>query len=146
MRLWSIDPGWLDRQGFLGLWRETVMAINVLSGKRDGYKNHPQLDRFKQTDNPMAYLSSYAWPLVFEGRGRDYNLNEKYIVANWDSSLALPVTRGQVDYEIQHLLKKLEVRDIECYNYLKRRTNCISVHPLFYVVENNNIEEWERAK
>ena len=41
MRLWSLSPKYLDRQGLLAVWREALLAKKVLEGKTKGYKNHP---------------------------------------------------------------------------------------------------------
>ena len=46
MRLWSLHPKYLDSQGLVALWRETLLAQVVLRGQTRGYRNHPQLDRF----------------------------------------------------------------------------------------------------
>ena len=48
MRLWSIHPQYLDAVGLVALWREGLLAQKVLVGKTKGYKNHPQLERFKK--------------------------------------------------------------------------------------------------
>ena len=47
MRLWSIHPKYLDSKGLIACWREGLLAQKVLLGETKGYKNHPQLDRFK---------------------------------------------------------------------------------------------------
>ena len=52
MRLWSIHPQYLDTKGLVALWREALLAQNVLHGNTKGYKNHPQLLRFKGISNP----------------------------------------------------------------------------------------------
>lgn len=57
MRLWSIHPQYLDAKGLLALWREALLAKHVLEGSTKGYKNHPQLIRFKETDNPIGFIS-----------------------------------------------------------------------------------------
>jgi len=59
MRLWSIHPQYLDAKGLVALWRESLLAQNVLLGKTKGYKNHPQLMRFKITNNQSAAFSSF---------------------------------------------------------------------------------------
>jgi hypothetical protein len=41
MRIWSIHPKYLDAKGLVALWRETILAKNVLEEKTNGYKNHP---------------------------------------------------------------------------------------------------------
>jgi len=38
MRLWSIHPSYLDRQGLLAVWREGLLALKVLKGETIGYK------------------------------------------------------------------------------------------------------------
>ena len=52
MRLWSLHPQYLDPQGLVALWREGLLARKVLLGDTQGYRNHPQLDRFKACDTP----------------------------------------------------------------------------------------------
>ena len=47
MRLWTIHPRYLDRQGLTGLWREALLAQAVLAGLTRGYRSHPQLLRFR---------------------------------------------------------------------------------------------------
>ena len=43
MRLWSLHPSLMDTKGLVALWRESLLAKNVLENKIKGYKNHPQL-------------------------------------------------------------------------------------------------------
>jgi hypothetical protein len=59
MRIWSIHPKYLDTKGLVALWRETLLAKCVLEGKTKGYRNHPQLDRFKQADQPRDAIHHY---------------------------------------------------------------------------------------
>ena len=59
MRLWSLHPKYLDTKGLLAVWRETLLAQNVLLGNTRGYKHHPQLQRFKQTDSHIDYIGFY---------------------------------------------------------------------------------------
>ena len=49
MRLWSVHPKYLDSKGLVALWREALLAKQVLEGGTKGYRNHPQLDRFKKS-------------------------------------------------------------------------------------------------
>ncbi len=56
MRLWSLHPKYLDRQGLLAVWREGLLAQKVLQGKTKGYKNHPQLKRFQQQEIGRAHV------------------------------------------------------------------------------------------
>jgi hypothetical protein len=60
MRLWSLHPKYLDRAGLLAVWREGLLAQQVLMGNTKGYKNHPQLNRFKeQGDKVLLFISAY---------------------------------------------------------------------------------------
>ncbi|WP_396134581.1 pyrimidine dimer DNA glycosylase/endonuclease V [Cellulomonas sp. ATA003] len=47
MRIWSVHPRYLDRQGLTAGWREGLLAQKVLTGTTKGYRNHPQLRRFR---------------------------------------------------------------------------------------------------
>lgn len=66
MRIWTIHPKHIDSKGLVALWRETLLAKNVLEGKTKGYKNHPQLYRFKLTSHPLNYceISIYITTLL----------------------------------------------------------------------------------
>ena len=59
MRLWSIHPEYLDAKGLVALWREALLAQNVLLGNTKGYTKHPQLNRFKNTGNPAPLKEAY---------------------------------------------------------------------------------------
>jgi hypothetical protein len=51
------------------------------------------------------------------------------------------VTTKQLDYEMNHLLKKLQERDREKHSELKL-VKIIDSHPLFNLIEGE-IEDWE---
>src|SRR6056300_1308061 len=106
MRLWSIHPEYLDAKGLVALWRESLLAQNVLLGNTKGYTKHPQLDRFKNTINPVGAIASYLRTISDEADRRGYNFNRSKIV-NKKINSGIPVTKGQVDYEFKHLLEKL---------------------------------------
>lgn len=42
-----MHPRYLDRQGLTSCWREGLLAQKVLTGTTRGYRNHPQLERFR---------------------------------------------------------------------------------------------------
>lgn len=140
MRLWSIHPKYLDSKGMVALWRETLLAQNVLLGKTKGYKNHPQLLRFKQCDNPISAIGNYLLAVWEEAERRGYHFNKAKIVAHKPTS-QINVTDGQVRYEFEHLLNKLRIRDPERFQALKERKR-IELHPLFTKVKGE-IEAWE---
>lgn len=55
MRLWSIHPKYLDAKGLVALWREGLLALAVLEGKTNGYRNHPQLERFRAEKDQSSH-------------------------------------------------------------------------------------------
>jgi len=140
LRLWSIHPCYLDSKGLVALWRETLLAQKVLLGKTKGYKEHPQLFRFKNLDDPIKAISCYLHSIADEADSRKYKFNRNKIIKN-DECTQIQVTERQIDYEFNHLLKKLKIRDVNRYNELKT-LNRIDTHPLFSRIDGD-IEEWE---
>ena len=140
MRIWSIHPQYLDTKGLVALWRETLLAKNVLEGKTTGYKNHPQLIRFKNSDNPLQVINQYLSVVYQESLTRGYHFNKAKFSIDF-SLRTLTVTQGQIEYEKQHLFKKLKIRDFNKYNELISQKD-IEPHPLFKIIEGE-IEEWE---
>ena len=140
MRLWSIHPCYLDSKGLVALWREALLAQNVLAGKTVGYKNHPQLKRFRCTSNPLGAIAAYLRFVAEEADSRSYNFNKSKIQNNSHSKKII-VTNGQIKYEFRHLLNKLKSRDPSLH---KRICNSrrIRLHPLFSKVRGE-IESWE---
>lgn len=140
MRIWSLHPQYLDTKGLVALWRETLLAKNVLAGNTKGYKNHPQLLRFKNTENPLEAINQYLAEVYQEATRRNYSFNREKI--DWDfKATILTVTQWQVEYEKNHLLKKLETRDSKKFEEAKI-SDTFNTHPLFEVLEGG-IEEWE---
>ena len=141
MRLWSLHPEYLDVKGLVALWREGIMARNVLSGRTKGYKNHPQLERFKKQDDPVLAVDTYLLHVYNESKKRNYNFKREKIGFKFIQS-EIEVTRGQMLYEFKHLKRKLEVRDHGRYETLQK-VDFPRPNPVFEVVEGD-IEFWER--
>ena len=141
MRLWSIHPEYLDAKGLVALWREALLAQNVLMGNTKGYKKHPQLKRFKHTSNPVGAIACYLRSIIDEADRRGYNFNRSKIV-NKTIKSRMSVTTGQVEYEFKHLLGKLKERDPDLYNQLKT-VKKIKVNQIFKKV-CGNVEDWEK--
>jgi hypothetical protein len=124
----------------VALWRETLLAKHVLAGKTKGYRNHPQLTRFRNLDHPLGAIENYLECVYEEALVRGYKFDRsKFSPA--DLRISIDVTSGQFDYERAHLLKKLQSRDPAKY----RRLNVIKdpdPHPLFKIVPGG-IELWE---
>lgn len=140
MRLWSIHPKYLDTKGLVALWREGLLAKKVLEGNTIGYRNHPQLVRFKKAANPVNAIHCYLSSIHEEATARGYRFNRHKI--NWQfEPVQLLVTTGQMKYEREHLLRKLEVRDINRFGEMSILDH-LEPHPMFKIVEGE-IEEWE---
>ncbi|MET0087036.1 MAG: pyrimidine dimer DNA glycosylase/endonuclease V [Sedimenticola sp.] len=140
MRIWSIHPRYLDSKGLVALWRETLLAQNVLLGKTRGYRNHPQLTRFKECSDPASAIATYLWHVLDEADRRGYNFDSKKIVHD-RSDTTIPVTGGQVAYEVQHLLDKLNIRDPAMYRELQQ-VKRVRLHPVFRRIKGP-VEPWE---
>lgn len=144
MRLWSLSPKYLDRLGLLAVWREGLLAKKVLAGKTKGYKNHPQLDRFRDQDKPLDHINAYLLGIYQEALNRGYLFNKSKISPLKKKLKNIKVSTRQIEYEFKHLLNKLEIRDKNRYQSLKNVVK-ISQHPLFRRVKGK-IEEWEKIK
>ncbi|UQT44387.1 pyrimidine dimer DNA glycosylase/endonuclease V [Akkermansia muciniphila] len=75
MRLWSLHPSYLDAVGLVALWREGLLARKVLQGQTKGYTRHPQLIRFRETENPIHVLDFYLKTVHDESTRRGYNFD-----------------------------------------------------------------------
>ena len=142
MRLWTIHPRLLDTKGLLAAWREGLLAQQVLSDKTRGYRNHPQLRRFRSSPDPLGSIARYLRVIHAEASRRGYNFNEgKICPADFRGEIAC--TRAQLMYEWEHLKEKVRVRDASWF----REIGGIGepeAHPLFKIVEGD-IEDWEVA-
>jgi len=143
MRLWSLNPSYLDSKGLVALWRETLLAKKVLENKTVGYKFHPQLQRFKNTDNPISYINEYLKAIYFEAERRKFKFDRNKICWSLNAD-SITVTNKQIEFEFSHLLKKLKIRDKDKFEKLKIKTK-LQTHPIFKIVKGG-IEEWEIIK
>jgi hypothetical protein len=143
MRLWSLHPSLLDCRGLVALWREALLAQKVLQGKTKGYRHHPQLQRFRQCEKPLAAMASYLWAIHDEATARGYSFDPRRI-AGERRPLSIAVSRGQLAFEWAHLKAKVRLRDPEHFRAVCRRRR-IMPHPLFRVVAGD-IESWERSR
>lgn len=140
MRLWSLHPRYLDPQGLVALWREALLARAVLRDETKGYRNHPQLDRFRRHAAPVAAINRYLAGVYGEAVARGYAFDGSKF-ERVHTCAQLPVTDGQVAYEWEHLLQKLSRRNPALYdNWRSVEPEC---HPLF-VVRQGQVEPWER--
>lgn len=141
MRLWTIHPRYLDAKGLVAAWREALLAQKVLRGATRGYRNHPQLIRFRAQRRPEAVIAAFLRHLVIEARRRGYRFDETKIGARpYRGKLA--ETRDQLAFEWRHLKRKLRVRA----PHLARQFANVQLpdpHPLFRIVPGP-VQPWER--
>ena len=142
MRLWSLHPRYLDPQGLVALWREALLARAVLGGLTRGYRNHPQLERFRCQTAPLSAISSYLHGIYTEAVVRGYSFDPSKIGRVRIQAPVL-VTTGQVQHEWHHLLQKLAVRNPALYERWRSITEP-DCHPLFSL-QPGPIESWERV-
>ncbi len=140
MRIWSLHPKYLDAKGLVAVWRETLLAKHVLLGKTRGYKNHPQLARFKKLKNPVAAIDQYLDCILAEAISRNYKFDAGKVSAGF-RRIKMNLTKGQLAYEASHLLKKLKSRDRERFSRFKT-VKVFETHPMFRIVKGE-VEEWE---
>ena len=143
MRLWTVHPKHLDTKGLVALWREGLLAKAVLEGKTRGYRDHPQLVRFRGHPRPVEFLVEYLRRVLEESQSRGYRFEATKIPAGALGVEPLEVTEGQLAYEWQHLLGKLRKRDGERYESLSRFRHP-EAHPLF-LVKPGPVAAWERT-
>jgi hypothetical protein len=142
VRLWTIHPKYLDRLGLVAVWREGLLAQTVLEEKTKGYKNHPQLERFKIHPEPLRAIAYYLNEVYQEAKARGYKFDISKI--NHDGVTSpIQTTSGQLDFEVKHLLSKLEKRSKKNFDLLVESEN-IAPHPLFEIVPGD-IEDWEKG-
>ncbi len=143
MRLWSLHPRYFDAKGLVALWREGLLAQAVLAGLTRGYRNHPQLDRFREHPDPAAAIAVYLGHVADEAQERGYNFDRSKLALK-TTSLRLTVSDGQLALEWQHLLAKLADRDPARHDRF-RSIDDPDPHP-FFVVVPGPIAAWERAR
>lgn len=143
MRIWSLHPCYLDAKGLVALWRETLLAQNVLLDKTKGYKHHPQLRRFRLHPDPIGSIANYLHAICDESEARDYQFQRSKINQRPAILPLINVTSGQMEYEWQHFLKKALNRDPDRFDqYRSLRPSQVLPHPLFSI-HPGPIEDWE---
>lgn len=140
MRIWSLHPKYLDARGLVALWREGLLALAVLKGQTIGYTHHRQLHRFQRQSSPVGYISEYLRGVHREAVNRGYRFAATKIGRSRAPN-QLIVTRGQLEFEWHHLMKKLRARDSKWHAQLVTVKTPRS-HPLFRVVRGN-VAPWE---
>lgn len=142
VRIWSLHPSHLDPAGLVAGWREALLAQAVLAGRTAGYRQHPQLVRFREANEPLAAIGAYLRGLHAEAMARGYRFDEGKICAAEAPLPPLVVTRGQLDFEWAHLGEKLARRSPASAR--RWRSAVPTPHPLFALTDGD-IAGWERT-
>lgn len=144
MRLWSLHPKYLDRIGLVALWRESLLAQSVLRGHSTGYRNHPQLIRFRNHHQSERAIADYLTEVWREATRRGYAFDEGRI-GTGGAAGKISVTTGQLTYELDLLYERLKKRDRARYRKMRSaKEQEIQCHPLFEKVRGP-IEAWEKG-
>jgi hypothetical protein len=141
MRIWTLHPKYLDRQGLTAVWRESLLAQAVLLGKTKGYRHHPQLKRFLSRRSPAAAIATYLDAIQVEAGQRGYSFDRSRIGRGRMRS-KITETDGQLMYEWSHLLAKLKQRSPDQFERI-RDIKVPDPHPLFEIIPGN-IRDWEK--
>lgn len=142
MRLWSLHPQYLDRQGLVALWRESLLAKAVLRGETRGYVHHPQLTRFREHPHPRLAINSYLAAVRDEAVRRGYSFDRSKVGPAREVQ-PIPVTSGQLVHEWNHLQRKLAIRSPACLSQWVGVDTPVC-HPLFRPLPGP-IAAWERV-
>ena len=143
MRIWSIHPKYLDWKGLGAQWREALLAQKVLQGETKGWRNHPQLNRFKEHPEPMKAVGYYLVEIFAESLIRGYNYNYSKILEPVDKIEKIPINQGQIEYEYNILMERLKTRSPKRYHINLNKEEIIP-HALFQIREGPP-EIWEKS-
>lgn len=143
MRLWSLSFSYLDAKGLVALWRESLLAKAVLENKTRGYKNHPQLYRFKKTHNPIESINGYIYYVWHEANRRGYKFDSTKFFRPREVN-TIDVTSGQIKYEFEHLKNKLIKRDVATLLEIEKIINPSPMEIMNII--DGGIEDWEVLK
>ena len=143
MRIWTLNPRYLDARGLVALWREGLLARAVLQGKTRGYRSHPQLIRFRNHREPLRAIDDYLQHVLAESRLRGYRFDASKLPSRRRALTPMDETRGQLDFEWRHLLSKLERRDPQRFSQLRDLASP-EPHPLFRIVPGA-VRSWEKT-
>ena len=141
MRLWSIHPCYLDPAGLVAAWREALLARAVLRGATRGYRAHPQLERFRCQRSPVTAINAFLAGVYAEAEARGYHFDARKL-GRIARHARIAVARGQLEFEMRHLRRKLKARNPSWYRTVVA-VRAPRPHPLFSV-RRGGVAAWER--
>jgi hypothetical protein len=129
------------------LWAEGLLAQTALLGRTKGWRNHPQLLRFKIHEQPVSAIGSYLLEMHHETDRRGYSYDKAKILVPAKDLERIDLTKGQLSYEFGMLKDRLRRRASRKHReFLKQGRTKRSPRPnfVFHVVEGE-VEDWERS-
>ena len=118
-----------------------MLAKRVLEGGTKGYKNHPQLLRFYEHPTPLVAINFYLNEIYMESLERGYFF-DKSKIGDCINCMQMEVSFGQIDYEKEHLYKKLLIRDKPRAEKLKN-SKTVCANSIFKMCAGS-IAPWEK--
>lgn len=119
------------------------MAQAVLRGKTRGYRNHPQLERFRMHRFPQKAIAFYLWSIYEESCRRGYCFDEVKILEA-KSRTAIRETEGQLEYEWRLLKSRVKERSPSTYINIAD-IDSPRAHPIFRIVPGS-VNDWEKVR
>ena len=113
----------------------------MLRGTTRGYRNHPQLQRFRAQPSPVSAIAAYLRAVNAEAVQRGYRFDAGKIASGGTAPL-IDVPQGQLDFEWRHLIAKLEAR-APAWREALGTPHPPAPHPLFRTIPGG-IADWER--
>ena len=141
MRLWSLST----RQRLIE-WVFSRYGAKVCLRRKCSWDKRRAIDFILNligfaSENWTATIGAYLWAVLDEARSRGYNFDASRI-ATERLPISISVTRGQLDFERQRLMKKLRTRDQDRFRILGAAV--ARPHPILRVVAGG-LEPWEVA-
>ena len=143
VRLWTLHPRYLDAQGLVALWRESLLAREVLRGNTIGYRRHPQLARFRSSATPVAAINGYLAAVHAEAQSRGYRFDRSKL-GRVARVRTISVTDGQLQMNGAGCRKSCDDA-VRLVHRLHLEVRAPAVHPLFHLIPGP-IADWELPK
>ena len=121
------------------LWVEPVG--NLIIARIRGEPSE-ELLRFSGTERPVPSIAAYLRNVQAEADARGYSFDRGRLARAGEVE-PITVSRGQLDFEWEHLTAKVRVRDPAWYKALAKIAKP-EAHPMFRIVRGG-VAGWERG-
>jgi hypothetical protein len=107
-----------------------------------GLPQSPTTQSISTIRNPTRAIANYLWSVADEAKERGYHFDVSKIAAP-RRMFTIPVTKGQLAYELAHLKQKLRQRDPKQFQLVNKREP-VKVNSTFKAMEGP-MAPWERT-